>query len=62
MVSQDKVGCTESGNTNKKKIGRVNFEFVENHRCPEGAKFGFKQLIVEFGDFNVPFCIKNEKI
>ena len=55
MVSQDKGGCAESGNTNKKKIGRVNFEFVENHRCPEGAKFGFKQLIVEFGDFIVPF-------
>ena len=55
MVSQDKVSCTKSGNTNKKKISWVNFEFLENHRCSEGAKTGFKQLIVEFVDIIVPF-------
>ena len=55
MVSQDKMGCPESRNTNLKKIDWVNFEFLEIHRCPEGAKIGFKQLIVEFGDLNVPF-------
>ena len=55
MVSQDKVSCTKSGNTNKKKISWVNFEFLENHRCPEGTKIGLKQLIVEFGDIILPF-------
>ena len=54
-ISHDKVGCTESGNTILKNIGQVNFEFLENHRCSEGAKTGFKQLIVEFVDIIVPF-------
>ena len=38
MVSQDKGGCKESGNTNQKKICWVNFEFSEIHRCPEGVE------------------------
>ena len=29
------------------------FEFLDIHRCPEGAKIGFIQLIVEFGDLIV---------
>ena len=39
----------------RKKNSQANFEFLEIHRCPEGAKIGFKQLIVEFCNLNVPF-------
>ena len=47
MVYQDKLG--------PEIPIRKKFEFLEIHRCPEGAKIGFKQLIVEFGDLIVPF-------
>ena len=57
LVSQDKGGCIESGNTNWKKINQGNCYFSEIHRCPEGAKIGFKQLIVEFGDLIVPHWV-----
>ena len=63
MFSQDKIGCEQSPETLiRKKNCWSNFKYLEIHRCQEGAKIWFKQLIVEFGDFNVPFCIKNEKI
>jgi len=37
---------------------RANFEFLEIHRCPEGADIGSKQLIFEFKDLisKITFC------
>ena len=31
------------------------FELLEIHRCPEGAKLGFKKLIILFGGLIVLF-------
>jgi len=41
---------------------RANFEFLEIHRCPEGADIGSKQLIFEFKDLNVDFSVVGHKI
>ena len=36
----------------QKIIGWDLSEFLEIPRCPEGAKIGFKQLIVEYGELS----------
>ena len=38
-----------------KNFDWANFEFLEIHRCPEGAEIGSRQLIFEFSDLNVDF-------
>ena len=63
MVSQDKVGCTESRNTNIKIIGRANFEFLEIHRCPEEAKIGLiSGVILTQIDIVKEFCFIKDKV
>jgi len=47
-VRSEGFGISKVGNDILKNFGQAYFELCEIHRCPEGAKIGSRQLIVEF--------------